>query len=305
MAIPRPLTTLRRFRMRQADSYVRAMQSDLCDAGYSWVALPLHIRSALQSYHLWRGIALFQFGCRIMLAYCLTIMILASVAEAAVRSPTIVVLFFLSIYGIMCSFSAPSQMRRSQLVAECAAAIHVVAGAAKASGRDRPDAVRQVSVAMRTVERAIFRAGRSHQTVPRGRWFRHALLRRHAERVVATLRAAETELDGPRPDAALENLTGLLLRIAANSAAGRTGVLLPDSLTENHKDERVRNTELLRIAGVVLMILAAASGVVALKVPDIAAVTIIAGVGVLSAIALLGSGWTKAVSVIELLKGGP
>lgn len=45
-----------------------------------------------------------------------------------------------------------------------------------------------------------------------------------------------------------------------------------------------------------------ARGVMALKVPDTAAVTVIVGVGVLSAIALLGSGWTKVLSIIKLVK---
>ncbi|MCX5008546.1 hypothetical protein OHB05_39000 [Streptomyces sp. NBC_00638] len=121
---------------------------------------------------------------------------------------------------------------------------------------------------------------------------------------MATLRAAETQLDGNRPTVALEYLSGLLLRIAASSAAGHTGMLLPDSLTDPHTADRVHDTELLRIAAVVLMVLAAVGGVVAFKVPDVGAVTVIMGVAVLSSIALFGRGWTRMLRVIELVKPG-
>ncbi|MCX4581205.1 hypothetical protein OHB41_50565 [Streptomyces sp. NBC_01571] len=189
-------------------------------------------------------------------------------------------------------------------MAECAEAIYAAAAAANAGGNDRAAAMWKVSISMRSVERAVFRARRSHRTVARSRRSRHAVLRRHAERVVATLRAAENQLDGDRPTAALEHLSGLLLRIAASSAAGHTGKLLPDSLTEPHKDDHVRDTELLRIAAVVLLTLAAVGGVVVFKVPDIAAVSVIMGVAVLSSIALFGHGWTRMLKVIELVKPG-
>ncbi|MCX5097834.1 hypothetical protein ACFWD7_52475 [Streptomyces mirabilis] len=280
------------------------MQQSLREVGFKWVVLPLHLRSALRSYYLWRRQALFHYLCRIVLTYCFTIMVAANVADEQLHSPTLVILFFLSIYGGIPTFGAPAHMRQYQLVAECAAAIHVAAVAAQASGSERASAMRQVSVNMRTLERAIFRARRSHRTVVRSRWSRQAVLRNHAERVVATLRAAETQLDGASPNAALEHLVALLLRIASNSAAGRTGVLLPDSLTDEHKDERVRDFELLRVAGVILMMLVAVSGVVVLKVPDIAAGAVVAGVAVLSAIAFFGHGWTRMLSVIELMKGG-
>ncbi|GHB14964.1 hypothetical protein GCM10010330_80670 [Streptomyces tendae] len=195
-------------------------------------------------------------------------------------------------------------MRQHQLVAECAAAVEVAAAAAQACGSDRPGAIHRVSMSLQTVERAIFRARRAHRTVARRRRSRHAALRRHAETVVATLRAAEKELDGTNPNRALEALAGLLLRIAGSSAASRTGVLLPDSLTGPYEHIRVRDFELLRTAGVVLMVLAAAAAVVVLDVPDIAAVTIIMGVGVLSALALFGVAWTKMLALFELMKSG-
>ena len=53
-----------------------------------------------------------------------------------------------------------------------------------------------------------------------------------------------------------------------------------------------------------LTVLAAVGGVVMLKVPDMLAVAVIMGIAVLSAIAFFGHGWTKMLSVIELMKGG-
>ncbi|MGW6262394.1 hypothetical protein [Streptomyces sp. NPDC055085] len=279
------------------------MEVALHKVGFNWVVLPLHIRAALRSHNLWHRWAVLQRICRVMLVYSLTIIIGINISSPEEHYPTTVIVFFLSFYGGVGTLRAPAEMRQRQLVAECADAIQTAAVAAHAGGNDRAAAMRKVSVNLQAVERAIFRARRSHGTVARNRWSRHAALRRHAERVVATLRAAEKQLDGDRPAAALEHLAGLLLRIAAASAAGHTGKLLPEHLTEPHKDERVRDTELLRIAGVVLLTLAAVGGVAALKIPDIAAVSVIMGVAVLSSIALLGHGWTKALKVIELMKG--
>ncbi|MGW4954781.1 hypothetical protein [Streptomyces parvulus] len=298
------MASWRRFRAHQADLYADALQRDLRDVGYSWIVLPLHLRSALRAYYLWRGKATFHLLCRIVLAWCLSIMIAADISNEEVNSPVTVILFFLAIYGGIFTYHAPARIRQHQLVAECAAAIHAAAAAAQACGSDRPDAMHRVSATLQSVERAIFRARRSHRTVARRRRFRHAVLRRHAENVVATLRAAENELDGTSPNRALEELAGLLLRIAGSSAASRTGVLLPDSLTSQYEDVRVRDFELLRTAGVVLVVLGAAATVVVLDVPDIAAVTIIVGVGVLSALAFFGSAWTKMLAILDLMKPG-
>lgn len=304
MSISGPRAVWRRFTSRQADFYVAAVEHALHNVGFPWVTLPLHIRSALCAYDLWHRWTFFQILCRIIFAFTLTIMLAAQISNEEVHSPVLGVMFFLSIYGMLGSAGASAKMREHRLVAVCAGTIQYAAAAVHAGGKDRRAAMRKVSVNMQTVERAIFQARRSHGTVPRGRWSRQAGLRRHAERVVATLRAAENQLDGDRPTAALEHLAGLLLRIAAASAAGHTGQLLPDSLTEPHKDDRVRDTELLRMGGVVLLTLTAVAGVVVFKVPDIAAVSVIMGVAVLSSIALFGHGWTKALKVIEMVRPG-
>jgi hypothetical protein len=134
-----------------------------------------------------------------------------------------------------------------------------------------------------------------------GRRSRKTALREHAGKVVGALRAAEARLDAAHQGVALEELTGLLVGIASSSAAGRIGLLLPESITNRY--QAVRNYELLRLVAAVLMLLGAVVGVAVGEVPDAAAWPVIAGAGLLSAIVAFGADWRRFVPVIELLRG--
>ncbi|MGW1458759.1 hypothetical protein ACWD6T_10470 [Streptomyces albidoflavus] len=114
--------------------------------------------------------------------------------------------------------------------------------------------------------------------------------------MVAALREAETRLD-VNQDAALEELTGLLVRIAASSAAGRIGALLPESVMDL-QSEPVRSHELLRITGAVVIYLGGIVGVSLWELPDAAAAAVIAGAGLLSAIVAFGSGWRRVMDLL-------
>ncbi|MFE2768490.1 hypothetical protein ACFXGD_20030 [Streptomyces albidoflavus] len=200
----------------------------------------------------------------------------------------------LPLFGIGLTEEAPGRMRSYRLVGACAEAIAACATVRATAGSE--GALRSASAATRSVERAVFRAHRAQQTVARGRRFRRAARRKHAGTVVAALREAETRLD-VNQDAALEELTGLLVRIAASSAAGRIGALLPESVMDL-QSEPVRSHELLRITGAVVIYLGGIVGVSLWELPDAAAAAVIAGAGLLSAIVAFGSGWRRVMDLL-------
>ncbi|MFE0642124.1 hypothetical protein ACFW2Y_11030 [Streptomyces sp. NPDC058877] len=278
------------------------MQDNLHALGFRWLTLPLHLRAALRHYHLWEGRALAQRFALAALAYGLAMMITAKYVDGRPLAPVAGVLFFwLPLYSLIPLIGARRQVRHFQLVAACAGAIAACASvAAAAGGSNRPQALRAASVSIRSVERAVFRARRTQRTVAFGRRSRKAALRRHAGQVAAELRAAEARIDCAHQAAALEDLAGLLVRIAASGATCRIGALLPESITEQHKP--VRDFELVRLAAATLMVLGAAVAVALWEVPDAAAWAVIAGVGLLSAIVAFGANWRRFVSVIEIFR---
>ncbi|MFI9031156.1 hypothetical protein [Streptomyces sp. NPDC053560] len=288
-------------REASASTQVDTMQKNVHDLGFPWIVLPLHLRTALRQYHLWWGRALIHNISRGMMAYGIAVVIAAKYTGERFNSLTFAAVFlYLPIYGIMFTIGAPRRMRRYRLVGLCAAAINSCATAKAKTGEDRSDALREASVAIRSVERAVFRTRRAQRTVAIGRPSRQTALRTHAGKVVAVLRSAENRLDDTHQDCALEQLTGLLVRIAASSAANRIGDLLPVSITD--QEEPARSYDLLRHAAAVLMLTGAAVGVGIWNVPDVTAWAVIAGVGILSAIVAFGADWRRVLSLIEVFR---
>ncbi|MFE7427964.1 hypothetical protein [Streptomyces sp. NPDC057545] len=303
MSIPHPLRALRRwcseFAVEQADT----LQENLRTLGYSWIVLPFHLRAAVHGYYLWMHRAALHSFCRFALS-CGLALVIAILCQYEQAPPGMSGVFFgfvlLPLLGIGLTENAPGRMRQYRLVGACAAAIGACATVRTSAGSERRRALRAASVTIRSVERAVFRARRVQRTAARGRRFRQAALRQHAGKVVAVLRAAEVRLDANQ-DAALEELTGLLVRIAASSAGGRLGAMLPESIADQEKP--VRSYELLRMTAAVALFLGAIVGVSVWEVPDPAAGTVIAGMGLVSAVVAFGPDWRRFISTIELLRG--
>ncbi|MCX5504900.1 hypothetical protein OG887_36855 [Streptomyces sp. NBC_00053] len=302
MSIPHPLRALRRWRSEFAVEQADILQENLRTLGYSWIVLPFHLRAAVHGYYLWMHRAAIHSFCRFALP-CGLALVIALLRHYEQAPPGMSGVFFLLVllplFGIGLTENAPGRMRQYRLVGACAAAIGACATVRTSAGSERRRALRAASVTIRSVERAVFRARRTQRTVARGRRFRQAALRQHAGKVVAVLRAAEVRLDANQ-DAALEELTGLLVRIAASSAGGRLGAMLPESITVL---KPVRSYELLRMAAAVALFLGAIVGVSVWEVPDPAAGTVIAGMGLVSAVVAFGPDWRRFISMIELLRG--
>lgn len=304
MRTPVPVLAYRRRRTKAVEEQIDAVERALGVLGYPWIALPLHIRVALREYQLGDTWARVQKFCRLMLAYYGAMYVTALVRNEPWHPGVMVAFLFftLPLWVIIPTYWAPRYRRRYLLVAACVAAISACAEARTKGGILRPWIMQSVSSEVAAVERAIFRARRDHQTVARGRRSRQAGLRRHGERVVAALRAAEERLDVDRHDAALEVLSGLLIGIASSAASGRIGALLPESITDRYKDVRVRDWEVLRTAAVAVAITGAAVGVGLLGLEEAAAWAVIAGVFVLAALTAFGSQWRRQIPLLELFR---
>ncbi|MFD6044369.1 hypothetical protein ACFWG7_24070 [Streptomyces koyangensis] len=302
MPPPHPLRAWRRRRSEFAVEQTDALRENLRTLGYSWIVLPFHLRVAVHGYYLWMHRAAFHSFCRFVLA-CGLALVIATLYHYEQAPPGMSGVFFwfvlLPLFGIGLTEIAPGRMRQYRLVGACAAAIGACATVRTTAGSERQRALRAVSVSNRSVERAVFRARRAQRTVARGRRFRQAALRQHAEKVVAVLQAAEVRLDANQ-DAALEELTGLLVRIAVSSAGGRLGAMLPDSITVL---KPVRSYELLRMAAAVVLFLGTIVGISVWEVPEIVAGTVITGMALVSAVVAFGSDWRRFVPFIELLPG--
>lgn len=286
------------------DAEIGELERALGILGYSWIALPLHIRIALREYRWWDTRAVVQKMCRIALAYFVVVYVVALLRDEPWQPSAVFSWFFfwVPLYGVMFTFRAPRQRRRYVLVGACAAAIRACAKARTEGSVQRHWYMHAVSSEVASVERAIFRARRAHMRVARGRHSRQVGLRQHAERVVAALRAAEARLDVDRQEAALEALTGLLLGVASSAATGRIGLLLPESVTSQYRDVRVRDWEVLRTAVVAVVITGAAIGCGLLGLGDAAAWAVIAGVFVLASLLVFGSEWRRLVHLIDIFR---
>lgn len=304
MRAPGFVLAFRRHRTKVVDDQIDEVERALGVLGYSWIALPLHIRVALREHRWWDTRATVQKICRIALAYHGVVYITALLRNEPWQPGAVFgwLFFFFPIYGIILTFRAPRQRRRYMLVAACIAAIRACAEARTEGSVQRSWLLQAVSSEVASVERAIFRARRAHLRVARGRHARQVGLRQHAERVVAALRAAEARLDVDRQDAALEALSGLLIGIASSAATGRIGALLPESITSRYRDVRVRDWEVLRTAAVAVVITAAAIGVGLLGLGDVAAWAVIAGVFVLVSLLAFGSEWRRLIHVLDIFR---
>lgn len=304
MRRPRPVLAYRRHRTKVVEDEIDAAERALGVLGYPWIALPLHIRVALREFGRWDPQAMVQKISRLTLAYYGAIYATSLLTnEPWHPSPQFVTLFFiLPIWAIIPTRMAPRYRRRYLLVAVCVTAISACAEARTKGSIQRPGLLQAVSSEVASVERAIFRARRAHLTVARGRRSRQVDLRQHAERVVAALRAAEARLDVDHQDAALEALSGLLIGIASSAAAGRTGALLPQSITDRYEDVRVRDWEVLRTAAVAVVITGAAVGVGLLGLGDVASWAVIAGVFVLASLLVFGSEWRRLIHLFDLFR---
>jgi hypothetical protein len=304
MRAPGPVLAYRRHRTKAVEDQIAAVERALGVLGYPWLALPLHIRVALREYQLGDTWARVQKFCRITLAYYGAMYVTALLRNEPWHPGVMFawLFFVLPLWVIIPTFWAPRYRRRYLLVAACVVAISACAEARTEGSIQRPWILQSVSSEVAAVERAIFRARHAHQRVARGRRFRQAGLRQHAERVVAALRAAEARLDVDRQDPALEALSGLLIGIASSAAAGRIGALLPESITDRYKDVRVRDWEVLRTAAVAVAITGAAVGVGLLGLEEAAAWAVIAGVFVLAALLAFGSEWRRQTHILDLFR---
>ncbi|MFH9003710.1 hypothetical protein ACH4E5_10780 [Streptomyces afghaniensis] len=208
-----------------------------------------------------------------------------------------------TVFGGRLSISKKTRVRNRYLLVDRARKVVRACARAKRhpDGKRAATAKRSVGVALNALAREVAVAYRREGAVA-FRWsHRRQALKGHAGKVVAALREAEMELDTDLRKAVSE-ISDLALTVAERYSQGMVGALLDEERLAGL--EPVTDREPYRIAGIALLVGASGAAIAFLDLPATAETYLIGGVGLALATLLYRGGSTRAMEIVEVVRGG-